>query len=684
MTLYKIIHKTFENYIKKQKLQFFSFETQESLNILINIFKQNTQKLNIISLNELFYNFLNYTKNLDNTEEFKTQFSQLISQNYNNGILIILINFNDFISNIEELKNFLKNIINNLVQDSFFFIIEKRVLTSINLSQKILNIDDLDFNLFLNFINNIVFLGYNLKESFSNNFLVKLLKYCNNSILDIFTIYKVVDNFFKENNKNKLSFNKTFLKEILYYLEENFNIDKSYTNLINKNNYIKIFYFLLNNAIEILEEDSFLYDFTLKEKIFYKYYILNEGYNDLEKISFKNLINTKIDINKFIYIISALENSVKLLKKNIFLTPILYLLKSKESNNLEESNKWEKILQIIIDISKDTSKELQNILSYLKQNLYNPNDKNKTDQNNLENNITLLFILLSILTKNDFLFVKIKEEENNLLLLFNINNTSLNVINLKETLTNKLKFLKNFNILDLKTLELKNIDQLYEILIDFIISTIQIATNTTDIQKLKIIELILDSNLLAKDINFLNNKAFYYIMVNNNSLAEEYLNHFFEINTNMNNENGVSIYNLAYVNYVKGDYKQALKLLEDNLDNVKKESSFSVIKTILPIPFKKIITKIKDNNLNPNLEFFFNVEFNIPAYALFLLSIANIYYILNEKEKTTKIIEQLKNLDYQIRLNDIKFYKKSISIIHNDKTTLPKDNTFELFLEFIK
>jgi hypothetical protein len=36
-----------------------------------------------------------------------------------------------------------------------------------------------------------------------------------------------------------------------------------------------------------------------------------------------------------------------------------------------------------------------------------------------------------------------------------------------------------------------------------------------------------------------------------------------------------------------------------------------------------------------------------------------------------------------IKKDDIKFYKKSISIIYKDKSQLPKDNTFELFLKLI-
>lgn len=696
MTPYQLLYKIFKDYIKTKNLQFFSFENQESLNIFINIFKKNIQNLNIISINDLFYNFLNYTKNLDNTKEFKNQFSNLISENYNNTPLIILVNFNDFISNIEQLSIFFKNIIDNSIQNNFqndfFFIIDKRSLNLISLSKEILNIDELDFNLFLNLINNIVFLGYNLKESFSNNFFLKLFKYCNNSILDVFIIYQIVDKFFKENHKTKLSFNKTFLKEIIYYLEENFNINKNYSNLINKDNYVKIFYFVLNNIIENIEENSFLYDFNIKEKIFYKYYILNQYYHDLEKTFAKNLIDIQINTNKFLNIINTIENSVKLLKKNVLLNPILYISKSNDTNNLKELNKLEEILQIIISISKNPPKELENILLYLRETLYNQNaknnnDKNNNDKNNIEDSIVLLFTLLSILIGNNFLLLKIQEKDYNLLLLFNTNNINLNVTNLKETLINKLRFLPNINIIDLKTIELQNTEQLYEIFIDFIISTIQNATKTTNAQKLKIIELILNSNLLAKDTNFLNNKAFYYIMINNNNLAKEYLDLFFEVNPNSNDDNGIVIYNLAYINYVKGDYKKALKILEDFINNIKKESFFSVIKTILPIPFKNILKKIKDNNLNPNLEFFFNIEFNISVYVLFLLSIANLYYLLDDKEKALKIIEQIKSFDYEInlvRLNDIKFYKKSTAIIYKDTTILPKDNTFELFIKLIK
>ncbi|MCX7870168.1 MAG: hypothetical protein N2485_01130 [bacterium] len=696
MNPYQLLYKTFKDYIKTKNLQFFSFENQESLNIFINIFKKNIQNLNIISINDLFYNFLNYTKNLDNTKEFKNQFSNLISENYNNIPLIILVNFNDFISNIEQLSIFFKNIIDNSIQNNFqnnfFFIIDKRILNLISLSKEILNIDELDINLFLNLINNIVFLGYNLRESFSNNFFLKLFKYCSNSILDVFIIYQIVDRFFKQNNKTKLSFNKTFLKEIIYYLEENFNINKNYSNLINKDNYVKIFYFVLNNIIENIEENSFLYDFNIKEKIFYKYYILNQYYHDLEKTFAKNLIDIQINTNKFLNIINTIENSVKLLKKNVLLNPILYISKSNDTNNLKELNKLEEILQIIISISKNPPKELENILLYLRETLYNQNaknnnDKNNNDKNNIEDNIVLLLTLLSIFIGNNFLLLKIQEKDYNLLLLFNTNNINLNVTNLKETLINKLRFLPNLNIIDLKTIELQNTEQLYEIFIDFIISTIQNATNTTNAQKLKIIELILNSNLLAKDANFLNNKAFYYIMINNNNLAKEYLDLFFEVNPNSNDDNGIVIYNLAYINYVKGDYKKALKILEDFINNIKKESFFSVIKTILPIPFKNILKKIKDNNLNPNLEFFFNIEFNISVYVLFLLSIANLYYLLDDKEKALKIIEQIKSFDYEInlvRLNDIKFYKKSTAIIYKDTTILPKDNTFELFIKLIK
>jgi hypothetical protein len=677
----QIIFQTFQHYIRLNKTNFFSFEIIESVNIFINIFKNNIPNLKIVSINELFENFLNYYKNFENTEISIEQIHNFINENYINTVL--LANFEEFVSNIDQFSFFLKKIIDCFEyfnKDNLFLIIDNRILNLVKIESKIINLDNLDFNLFLNLIDNILLLGYNLRENFSNNFLIKLIKYCNNSILDLFIVYEVVAKIVEEKLNNKISFNRTFIKEILYYLEENFNFNKGYIGLISKQNFIKLFSLFLNTYRNINDEEMkdfiFLYDLNVKDKVFYKYYILNNYYNYLED----GFVRDNDDKNNIDNILTDLIiNSVKKLKTNAIIYPFLYLSKVNKVNI--DTHNWQDILQIMLSISKSSSKELSNILVYLRENLSKEFNKN----------LFLLFRLLSVFLGNKFLLVKIKEIEDISFLLLNLKDINLNVLNLKETILIKVKNLKNLyanksiNIEDIDIIELKNIEKLKDIFIDFIISTINSAVNVLDIEKIKIIELILDSNLLANNINFLNNKAFYYILINDINKAYEYLMEFYR-NSYEKNIDSIVVYNIAYISYVKGDYEHALKLLEENLENIKSESFFSVIKTILPIPFNDIVKKIKDSNLNPNLEFFFNTEFNIPVYLLFLLSIANIYYILDQREKALKIIEEIENIDYQfnmIKKDDIKFYKKSISIIYKDKSQLPKDNTFELFLKLI-
>ena len=682
----QIIFQTFQYYVKLNKTNFFSFEIIESVNIFINIFKNNIPNLKIVSINELFENFLNYSKDFENSEISIEQIHNFINENYINTVL--LANFEDFVSNIEQFSFFLKKIIDCFEyfnKDDLFLIIDNRILNLVKIQTKIINLDNLDFNLFLNLIDNILLLGYNLRENFSNNFLIKLIKYCNNSILDLFIVYEVVAKVVEENLNNKISFNRTFIKEILYYLEENFNFNKGYIGLINKQNFIKLFSLFLNSYANINDEETkdfvFLYDLNIKDKIFYKYYILNNYYNYLEDVFVRDFVNDdknndKNNIDNILVLTDLIINSIKSLKRNTVIYPFLYLSKV----NLGTYN-WQDILQIMLSISKSSSKELLSILVYLRESLSNEFNKN----------LFLLFRLLSTFLGNKFLLVKIKEIEDISFLLLNLKDINLNVINLKETILIKVKNLKNLyanksiNIQEIDIIELKNIEKLKDIFIDFVISTINTAVNTLNIEKIKIIELILDSNLLANNINFLNNKAFYYILINDINKANEYLMEFYRKSYEKNIDS-IVVYNIAYISYVKGDYKHALKLLEENLEDIKSESYFSVIKTILPIPFKDIVKKIEDGNLNPNLEFFFNIEFNIPVYLLFLLSIANIYYILDQKEKALKIIEEIENIDYQfniIKKDDIKFYKRSISIIYKDKSQLPKDNTFELFLKLI-
>jgi hypothetical protein len=682
----QIIFQTFQYYIRLNKTNFFSFEIIESVNIFINIFKNNIPNFKVVSINELFENFLNYSKNFENPEISTEQIDNFINQNYINTVL--LINFEEFVSNIEQFSFFLKKLFDCFEyfnKDNLFLIIDDRILNLVKIESKIINLDNLDFNLFLNLIDNILLLVYNLRENFSNNFLIKLIKYCNNSILDLFIVYEVVAKVVEENLNNKVSFNRTFIKEILYYLEENFNFNKGYIGLINKQNFIKLFSLFLNSYANINDEETkdfvFLYDLNIKDKIFYKYYILNNYYNYLEDVFVKDFVNDdknndKNNIDNILVLTDLIINSIKSLKRNTVIYPFLYLSKV----NLVTYN-WQDILQIMLSISKSSSKELSNILIYLRENLSKQFNKN----------LFLLFRLLSVFLGNKFLLVKIKEIEDISFLLLNLKDINLNVINLKETILIKVKNLKNLyanksiNIEEIDIIELKNIEKLKDIFIDFIISTINTAVNTLNIEKIKIIELILDSNLLANNINFLNNKAFYYILINDINKAYEYLMEFYR-NSYEKNIDSIVVYNIAYISYVNGDYKHALKLLEENLEDIKNESYFSVIKTILPIPFNDIVKKIKDSNLNPNLEFFFNIEFNIPVYLLFLLSIANIYYILDQREKALKIIKEIENIDYQfniIKKDDIKFYKKSISIIYKDKSQLPKDNTFELFLKLI-
>jgi hypothetical protein len=678
----QIIFQTFQHYIRLNKTNFFSFEIIESVNIFINIFKNNIPNLKIVSINELFENFLSYSKNFENPEITIEQIDNFINESYVNTVL--LINFEEFVSNTDQFSFFLKKIIDCFEyfnKDNLFLIIDNRILNLLKIQSKIINLDNLDFNLFLNLIDNILLLGYNLRENFSNNFLIKLIKYCNNSILDLFIVYEVVAKIVEEKLNNKISFNRNFIKEILYYLEENFNFNKGYIGLISKQNFSKLFSLFLNAYRNINDEEMkdfiFLYDLNVKDKVFYKYYILNNYYNYLEDGFVRDFINVdKNNIDNILLLADLIINSVKKLKTNAIIYPFLYLSKV----NLDTYN-WQDILQIMLSISKFSSKELLNILIYLRENLIKEFDKN----------LFLLFRLLSTFLGNKFLLAKIKEMENISFLLLNLKDINLNVINLKETILIKVKNLKNLyanksiNIEEIDIIELKNIEKLKDIFIDFIISTINSAVNVLDIQKIKIIELILDSNLLANNINFLNNRAFYYILINDINKAYEYLMEFYKSHY-IDNDKIIEIYNLAYISYVKEDYDHALKLLEENLESIKSESYFSVIKTILPIPFNDIVKKIKDSNLNPNLEFFFNIEFSIPVYLLFLLSIVNIYYILNQKEKALKIIEKIQNIYYQfnmIKKDDIKFYKKSISIIYKDKSQLPKDNTFELFLKLI-
>jgi hypothetical protein len=308
MTPSQIIFRTFQHYIKLNKTNFFSFEIIESANIFVNIFKNNIPNLKIVSINELFENFLNYYKNFENTEISIEQIHNFINENYINTVL--LANFEEFVSNIDQFSFFLKKIIDCFEyfnKDNLFLIIDNRILNLVKIESKIINLDNLDFNLFLNLIDNILLLGYNLRENFSNNFLIKLIKYCNNSILDLFIVYEIVAKVVEENLNNKISFNRTFIKEILYYLEENFNFNKGYIGLINKQNFIKLFSLFLNRYGNINDEETkdfvFLYDLNIKDKIFYKYHILNNYYNYLEDVFVRDFVNNAITLKITIKII---------------------------------------------------------------------------------------------------------------------------------------------------------------------------------------------------------------------------------------------------------------------------------------------------------------------------------------------------------------------------------------------
>ncbi|MGB9638442.1 MAG: tetratricopeptide repeat protein [bacterium] len=623
---------------------------------------------------------------MESNQDIINQIENFVIKKYSNLSLVLLIEFQEFVDNIDQLDIFLRNIINYANKGNLFFIFDNRILNLIKLQSEFINLDKLEINLFFELISKVLLLRYSLRESFSSSFLIKLLKYCNNSILDIFVIYQIVYKIINKNLNPKISFNKTFIKEVLYQLEENFNINKEYINLITKDNYLKIFSFVLNN-LEILgkEEDiAFLYDFNTQEKIFYKYYILEKYFYDFENNFGRFLINKLINnnftnIDKSLEIVNLIIDSFKILRKNSFFNPLLYF----------EQNGLESIFKLIFSFSDLSYKELINLMVYLRQNLL---DENKNDNNNkneeLENSLNLLFNLLSIFLDNKFLFLKLKENQDSYFVVFYVKETNFNVINLKETISNRLKTLKNVILEEVILVNLKDKQRLVDFFIDFIISTIKTSYNTLNINVMKIIEIIFNSTLLANNIEFLNNKAFYYIVINDINLANIYLNYFFKFISDLkiNYDSNIAVYNLAYINYVKGDYKEALKILEENSKNLKNESKYSVIKTILPIPFKDIVKSIKDNALSPNLEYFFNIEFDVPIYVLFLLSIANIYYILNQKEKTLEMIQKINDLDYQFeltKLDDIKFYEKSIAIIYKDKSKLPKDNTFELFIKLI-
>ncbi|MGC8814877.1 MAG: hypothetical protein ACP5O4_01570 [bacterium] len=686
MDLYYILYQTINNYIKNRNSIFFSFDNLYSANILINILKKNISDIKVVSLKELFEDFLSYSYTLESNQDIINQIENFVIKKYSNLSLVLLIEFQEFVDNIDQLDIFLRNIINYANKGNLFFIFDNRILNLIKLQSEFINLDKLEINLFFELISKVLLLRYNLRESFSSSFLIKLLKYCNNSILDIFVIYQIVYKIINKNLNPKISFNKTFIKEVLYQLEENFNINKEYINLITKDNYLKIFSFVLNN-LEILdkEEDiAFLYDFNTQEKIFYKYYILEKYFYDFENNFGRFLINKLINnnftnIDKSLEIVNLIIDSFKILRKNSFFNPLLYF----------EQNGLESIFKLIFSFSDLSYKELINLMVYLRQNLL---DENKNDNNNkneeLENSLNLLFNLLSIFLDNKFLFLKLKENQDSYFVVFYVKETNFNVINLKETISNRLKTLKNVILEEVILVNLKDKQRLVDFFIDFIISTIKTSYNTLNINVMKIIEIIFNSTLLANNIEFLNNKAFYYIVINDINLANIYLNYFFKFISDLkiNYDSNIAVYNLAYINYVKGDYKEALKILEENSKNLKNESKYSVIKTILPIPFKDIVKSIKDNALSPNLEYFFNIEFDVPIYVLFLLSIANIYYILNQKEKTLEMIQKINDLDYQFeltKLDDIKFYEKSIAIIYKDKSKLPKDNTFELFTKLI-
>jgi hypothetical protein len=686
MDLYYILYQTINNYIKNRNSIFFSFDNLYSANILINILKKNISDIKVVSLKELFEDFLSYSYTLESNQDIINQIENFVIKKYSNLSLVLLIEFQEFVDNIDQLDIFLRNIINYANKGNLFFIFDNRILNLIKLQSEFINLDKLEISLFFELISKVLLLRYSLRESFSSSFLIKLLKYCNNSILDIFVIYQIVYKIINKNLNPKISFNKTFIKEVLYQLEENFNINKEYINLITKDNYLKIFSFVLNN-LEILgkEEDiAFLYDFNTQEKIFYKYYILEKYFYDFENNFGRFLINKLINnnftnIDKSLEIVNLIIDSFKILRKNSFFNPLLYF----------EQNGLESIFKLIFSFSDLSYKELINLMVYLRQNLL---DENKNDNNNkneeLENSLNLLFNLLSIFLDNKFLFLKLKENQDSYFVVFYVKETNFNVINLKETISNRLKTLKNVILEEVILVNLKDKQRLVDFFIDFIISTIKTSYNTLNINVMKIIEIIFNSTLLANNIEFLNNKAFYYIVINDINLANIYLNYFFKFISDLkiNYDSNIAVYNLAYINYVKGDYKEALKILEENSKNLKNESKYSVIKTILPIPFKDIVKSIKDNALSPNLEYFFNIEFDVPIYVLFLLSIANIYYILNQKEKTLEMIQKIIDLDYQFeltKLDDIKFYEKSIAIIYKDKSKLPKDNTFELFTKLI-
>jgi len=139
MKSYQIIFQTFKHYIKLNKTNFFSFEIIESANIFVNIFKNNIPNLKIVSINELFENFLNYYKNFENTEISIEQIHNFINENYINTVL--LANFEEFVSNIDQFSFFLKKIIDCFEyfnKDNLFLIIDNRILNLVKIESKII------------------------------------------------------------------------------------------------------------------------------------------------------------------------------------------------------------------------------------------------------------------------------------------------------------------------------------------------------------------------------------------------------------------------------------------------------------------------------------------------------------------------------------------------------------------
>lgn len=183
--------------------------------------------------------------------------------------------------------------------------LEESIWQELNPTLKTINLDNLPSWMKINLIAYLVFSAKNLRKSFSSNFWISLLKIISNNFFELYFIYKIITKTFGEQSKNdeKVSLNKTFIRELLGYIEDNFIVEDDIGVYPSEKEISKFLYFLIN---PFFKENpyKFLVDMDLYKRIYHKYKILSE-------LSAKNLDKLVISLNdNFIFKLLEILNKL--------------------------------------------------------------------------------------------------------------------------------------------------------------------------------------------------------------------------------------------------------------------------------------------------------------------------------------------------------------------------------------